>query len=119
MIVIGDPVLRDKWRDIKKYLTIQIQAYSFKGILVLEHDICKVYIAKRSQKFRIKSFLDWSHYDAKDLANALNLSKVDDYYAQMLDNPKSDPNIWPCQDLELKNKTYYAVRMGRASNMKV
>jgi len=119
MIVIGDPVLRDKWRNIKKYLTIQLHAHAFKGILVLEHDAGKIYIAKHSQKFRIKSFIDWCYYDVQDLAQAINISKIDDYYAQMLDDPKSDPNIWACKDLELKIKTYYAVRIGRASNIKV
>ena len=73
----------------------------------------EVYIAKKSQKFRLKGWIDWAWYTPKTIANALDNNTMEDYYKFMLNDSRSDPNFWKDPNFEVQLKTYYAARAGR------
>ena len=111
---IDDVWLYSKWQQILKHLAnSHTYAQVQHGLLIDKQFI----IAKRSSKFRLCSQLDWAHYRAKDLAQAMNQSTVDQYYEQQLTSLRSDPNIWNDLQKEMELKTFYAARAGRASKI--
>lgn len=110
-INIRDTKLRSKYNDIKRYATSTLSVVEYNGILTINKNI---YLAKNSIKFRLKSHLDWAWYTPQTLAQAIDSGTVDQYYEIMLNHVNSDPNIWKNTDFEMKLKTYYAVRVGRA-----
>ena len=109
---VKDFTLRSKFAKIRQHLQNDIIATEYNGILVLNKTI---YIAKNSVKFRIKSHLDWAWYTPQTLAQAINNDDIESYYEIMLQNVKSDPNVWKDIDFEISLKTYYAARANRAS----
>jgi len=109
---IDDDRYRWKFLAIKKHITTTITANEYHSYLAINKDI---YIAKKSNKFRLKSHLDWAWYTPKSLAQAIDNGTVDSYYEIMLSNVNSDPNVWKDSDFELELKTYYAARAGRAN----
>lgn len=71
------------------------------------------FISNKKPKMRMISRLDWVYYTPKDLARAIETDTVEQYYAQQLNDPNSDPNIWKDAIKEFELKTYYANRVGR------
>ena len=114
-IYIKDNILRHKYNQIKFHTTTDFQIAEFNGTLTLTKNTTRLYIAKNSIKFRIKSHLDWAWYTPKTLAQAIDNDTLDSYYEIMLTNINSDPNIWKDSDFELQLKSFYAARAGRAS----
>lgn len=106
----------NKWIKIRRHLTnpstVRFYDQSLATIATANN---KLYISKTSDKFRLKSHLDWAYYTPKTLAFAINNNDVDVYYEQQLKHQNSDPNIWKRWDEEMDLKSYYAARAGRAS----
>jgi len=111
---IQDTQLYWRFASIKKYLKINPIVREGNGYLEI-NNIC--YIAKNSNKMRLISHLDWCHYDAKDIADAINTGTLEEYYEQQLKDSQSDSNIWKDIDKEMELKTVYAVRSKRASKI--
>ena len=111
-VKINDDKFRWKFMSIKKHDTTTLLANEFHSVLAINKDI---YIAKNSNKFRLRSHLDWAWYTPLTLAQAIDSNTVDEYYEIMLNNINSDPNIWKDSDFEMELKSYYAARVGRAS----
>lgn len=111
-VKINDDKFRWKFMSIKKHATTTLLANEFHSVLAINKDI---YIAKNSNKFRLRSHLDWAWYTPLTLAQAIDSNTVDEYYEIMLNNINSDPNIWKDSDFEMELKSYYAARVGRAS----
>ena len=74
----------------------------------------KFIIIQKSNKFRLVSQIDLAYYTPKDLANAINTNTVEQYYEQMLNDKRSDPNKWKRLDEEMGIKSFYAARSHRA-----
>lgn len=110
--MITDQQLRWRWAAIKKHLTSSPAYYEINGILTVD-GVC--YIAKNSSKMRLKSHLDWVWYTPKTLAQAIDSGSLESYYEIMLNDVRSDPNVWKDHDFEMELKSYYAARVGRAS----
>jgi len=111
-VKIRDDKFRWKFMAIKKHCTTNVTANEFHSVLAINKDI---YIAKNSNKFRLRSHLDWAWYTPKTLAQAIDTGTVDSYYEIMLHNINSDPNVWKDHDFEMTLKSYYAARADRAS----
>jgi hypothetical protein len=109
---INDVNLYRRWNAIKKYLTTQVKFTEYSDMLLVEGNF---YIAKHSNKMRLKSHLDWAYYTPKTLANAIDNNCISSYYEIMLNDVNSDPNIWKDKNFELELKSFYAARIGRAS----
>jgi hypothetical protein len=92
-----------------------IEAYEHNFITIKLKKSITLYCAKNTDKFRLKSHLDWAYYTPKTLALAINNLDVDVYYERQLKHQQSDPNIWKRWDEEQDLKSYYAAREGRAS----
>ncbi len=107
---IQDQQLYWRWAAIKKHITQPQSVSEYQGILTINK---KIYIAKNSAKFRLKSNLDWAYYTPKTLAAALDNNTVDQYYEFMLQDHRSDSNDWKDHDLEMELKAFYAARAGR------
>lgn len=112
--IIRDKQLYFRWSAIKKYLITQPTINEYNGILKI-NDVC--YIAKNSPKMRLKSHLDWAWYTPKTLAQAIDSNTIDSYYEIMLNDVRSDPNQWKDHDFEMELKSFYAQRVGRASQI--
>lgn len=112
---IADKQLYFRWFSIKKYLTTDPKIYEGFGTLSIMVGNEKIFIAKNSQKFRLKSHLDWAYYTPKTLADAIDNDSIESYYEIMLKDVKSDPNDWKDKDFELELKSLYAARNKRAS----
>lgn len=110
--VIADQQLRWRWAAIKKYLTTSPVYNDMNGILTVNG---KFYLAKNSSKMRLKSHLDWVWYTPKTLAQAIDSDTVESYYEIMLNDIRTDPNVWKDIDFEMELKSHYAARAGRAS----
>jgi hypothetical protein len=115
LMSIYDQNLVIKWLRIKRYTSKAITAYEAFGILTVDTDQGKIYIAKNSNKMRIKSHLDWVYYEPKSMAYAIDNDLIDVYYEIMLKDLNSDPNQWKDWDFEQYVKSFYAHRHGRAS----
>ena len=111
---IDDFKLYCRWKPISKHLTISPRYSESSGMLDVNNQF---YIAKNSNKMRLKTHLDWCYYDAQDLAQAMNNNTVEQYYEQQLLDSRSDPNQWKDTDKEMDLKTHYAARVGRASKI--
>jgi hypothetical protein len=110
--MIQDQQLYWRWKPIEKHLTKPAKYSEIKGLLEINNQF---YIAKKSSKMRLKSHLDWAWYTPKTLAQAIDTDSVEAYYEYMLNDGRSDPNLWKDKDVELELKSYYAERAGRAS----
>lgn len=110
----NDVKLFRKWKAIEKHLVTSPNYNEYTGILCIHTASHTVYVAKNSDKMRLKSHLDWVHYRAKELALAIDLDMVDAYYEIMFKDPQSDPNQWRDSDFEMMLKSFYATRAGRA-----
>lgn len=111
-VKINDNRFRWKFMNIKKYITTNITACEYHSVLAINEDI---YIAKKTNKFRLRSHLDWAWYTPQTLAQAIDNNNVAEYYEVMLNNVNSDPNIWKDKDFEMDLKSFYAARAGRAN----
>jgi hypothetical protein len=111
-VKIHDDMFRWKFMAIKKYVTSNLVASEYHSVLAINKDI---YIAKKSNKFRLRSHLDWAWYTPQTLAQAIDNNHVEEYYEIMLNNINSDPNVWKDTDFEMELKSYYAARAGRAN----
>jgi hypothetical protein len=109
---INDKQLYFRWVAIKKHLTTQPDIAEYKGILAINDNY---YIAKNSSKMRIRSHLDWCWYTPKTLAQAIDSGTVESYYELMLNDVRSDPNLWKDRNFEMELKSLYAYRAGRAT----
>jgi hypothetical protein len=109
---IKDHKLWTRWVAIKKYLSTTPNVVERNGYLEING---LLYIAKNSSKMRLISHLDWCHYTPKTLAQAIDKNNIENYYETMLNDSRSDPNIWKDTDKEMKLKSYYASRLGRVS----
>jgi len=112
--IIHDKQLYRRWYAIKLnlYKVPLPTIIEYNGLLKINSNI---YIAKHKSKMRLKSHIDWCWYTPKTLADAIDNNIVEEYYEIMLKDMRSDPNLWKDKDLEMEIKTYYAVRVGRAS----
>jgi hypothetical protein len=104
-----------KWHRIRKHLTTTHTRFYDQSLTTLVTPNSKIYISKTSDKFRLKSYLDWAYYTPKTLAAALDNDDLELYYQVQLGHKKSDPNIWKRWNEEQDLKSYYAARAGRAS----
>lgn len=111
-VFINDQKLYWHWLAISKHLTTQPNVIERNHYLQINDNI---YIAKNSSKMRLKSHLDWCWYTAKTLAQAIDTNTVEEYYEVMLEDCRSDPNLWRDKDVELELKSFYAARANRAS----
>ena len=104
------------WIRIRRHLNAPQRITFSEGRLATIHTSSNtIYISKSTNKFRLKSHLDWAHYTPKTLAHAINNDDVDVYYERQLKDSNSTPNIWKRKDEEQELKSYYAARDGRAS----
>lgn len=110
--IIRDKQLYFRWAPIKRYLTSSVVLKEHGGIISVDGNI---YIAKNSSKFRLKSHLDWAWYTPKTIAQAIDNNTIEQYYEIMLNDVRSDPNIWSDHDFEMTLKAFYAARVGRSS----
>jgi hypothetical protein len=111
--MIYDQLLQQRWLRIRRHIKNPCSAdEGFRGILCIGND---VYVAKKSMKFRLRSHLDWAYYTPKTLAQAIDTNTVEQYYEIMLNDVRSDPNLWKDTDFEHELKAIYAERAGRAS----
>tara|TARA_R110000772_G_scaffold205144_4_gene315394 strand:- start:2727 stop:3068 length:342 start_codon:yes stop_codon:yes gene_type:complete len=106
----------NKWIKIRRHLTnpSSVRFYD-NSLATVWTSNNTMYISKTSDKFRLKSHLDWAYYTPKTLALAIDNLDVDVYYQRQLNHQNSDPNIWKRWDEEQDLKFYYAARAGRAS----
>ena len=109
--VIVDNQLRNKWASIKRHLKTNPNIRECYGLLKVNEFF---FIAKNNRKMRLESHLDWTFYEPKTLAQAIDANTVESYYEIMLNDIRSDPNIWKDRDLEMELKSYYAARKNRA-----
>lgn len=106
----------NKWVRIRRHLTkTPPTLHDNKGLAAIHTNKSIIYISKTSDKFRIKSYLDWAYYTPKTLAAAIDNDDLEVYYTHQLNHQKSDPNIWKRWSEEQDLKFYYAARAGRAS----
>jgi len=111
---IYDQKLLRIWLGIRRHLTTNVTVYESNGLLSMDTASQRIYIAKNSQKMRLKSHLDWVYYTPKNLAQAIDLDLVDAYYELMFNDPNSTDNQWQDGNFEQYLKTFYAARAGRA-----
>ena len=111
-IYIKDHKYRAIYNAIKFHATTKFSVVEFHSVLTINKHI---YLAKNSNKFRLRSHLDWAWYTPKTLAYAIDTDTVESYYEVMLTHCNSDPNIWKDTDFEMELKSFYAARVGRAS----
>ena len=104
-----------KWLVIRRYLTTNHTRFYDNSLATIVTPHSKIYISKTSNKFRLKSYLDWAYYTPKTLAQAIDNDDLEVYYTVQLNHQSSDPNIWKRWDEEQDLKSYYAARAGRAS----
>lgn len=109
---IGDIKLWSRWAAISKHLTTTPTIIERTGYLEINR-MC--YISKNSSKMRLKSHLDWCHYTPKTLAQAIDSNDIESYYEIMLNDVRTDPNVWKDVDFEMELKSHYAARVGRAN----
>jgi hypothetical protein len=109
---IQDRQLWYRWQAIERHLVSIPTVIEGYGMLDINNHY---YIVKNSSKMRLKSHLDWVWYTPKTLADAIDNNTVEAYYEIMLEDVRSDPNVWKDRNFELEMKSYYAARMGRAS----
>lgn len=64
-------------------------------------------IAKKKTLFRPLGILDWAYYTPKTLAEAFDLGQVEEYYYEMLQDPRSPTNEWKDKEKEKRMKAYY------------
>ena len=112
---INDIILYSKWKAIRSHLTSNPNISEFRGVLDISFGNQTIYIAKNSQKMRLKSHLDWAYYTPSTLAQAIDNNSVESYYEIMLNDIRSDPNQWKDTDFEMELKSFYAARVKRAS----
>jgi hypothetical protein len=111
---IHDQPLRWRWQAIDRYLTGVPDVTEYRGMLEINQ---KFYICKNSSKMRLKSHLDWCWYTPQTLAQAIDAGTVSEYYEIMLNDVRSDPNLWNDRDIEMELKSFYAARAGRCSEL--
>lgn len=109
-ITITDQQLRWRWQSIQPHLVTTPNVVEYNGILAINKNF---YIAKHSAKMRLRSQLDWVYYTPRTLAQAIDNNTVDQYYEFMMQDSRSDPNLWNDRDFEMQLKTFYAARAGR------
>lgn len=111
-VFIHDFKLWTRWAAIKKYLITTPKIVERNGYLEI-NGIC--YVSKNSSKMRLIGQLDWCYYTPKTFAQAIDSNTIESYYEIMLNDIRSDPNVWKDKDFEMELKSYYAARAGRAS----
>lgn len=111
-LYIRDQKLWGRWNAIKKHLTTTPSVVERNGYLEINN---LFYLAKNSSKMRLISHIDWCYYTSKTLAQAIDTNTIESYYETMLKDSRSDPNVWKDTDKEMKLKTYYAFKKGRAN----
>jgi hypothetical protein len=110
--VIRDQQLRWRWQAINQHLARVPDVIEYRGMLMINDQF---YICKNSSKMRLKSHLDWVHYTPRTLAQAIDQQQVPVYYEFMMQDHRSDPNVWNDRDFEMQLKSFYAARAGRCS----
>jgi hypothetical protein len=112
---ISDQKLWFRWNAIEKHLTSKPDIDDQNDMLTIRSNNKVFFLAKNSQKMRLKSHLDWCYYTPLTLAQAIDNDQVEAYYEFMLSHPQSDPNDWKDSQYELDLKSFYAARAKRAS----
>ena len=69
-------------------------------------------IAKNKTRFRPVGILDWAHFTMAGLRNAIQNESLNDYYLEMLEDPRSPSNCWKDKEFEALKKEQYANRLG-------
>ena len=105
---IADIRLYTRWKSIKKHMKPLTgwRLDIYRGMLKVGDHLL---LAKKTQKFKPLSRLDWAMYKPKDLANALETDTVLDYYDSVLDYNHD----WRDTGKEKVLKTHYANRANR------
>lgn len=109
--------LSNRWGQLRPHITVNIKQWTNNGYLIIERLKTRIFLTQNTTKFRIKSRLDWVHYDPIDLANAINNNDIEYYYYMQLGDPNSYPNDWKRIQEEHDLKTYYANRVGRNTDL--
>jgi len=71
-------------------------------------------IAKTKTSFRPVGILDWAHYTKGGICVAIQNDVLQQYYEEMLKDPRSPSNVWRDKDKEQHLKKYYEDRSGEA-----
>jgi len=111
---IQDKQLYFRWANIYKHLSGFFHLEQQHGMLLVNDEF---YIAKSATVMRLKSHLDWVHYDPQDLAQAMLKAQVPAYYEQQMSDPESPGDHWRDKAKEQDLKVHYAVRAGRATEI--
>lgn len=108
-----NPRLAQIWQQLDHMITTSYGSQITNGMLRINKNDLVIFIAQHKQMFRIKSRLDWVHYEPQDLATNINNDTIEYYYFIQLNDPQSYPNDWARIQEEYDMKTYYANRVGR------
>ena len=65
-------------------------------------------LAKNKTRFRPLGILDWAHFTMAGIRVAIQHDVLQEYYEEMLKDPRSPSNEWKDKGLELHLKEYYA-----------
>ena len=84
--------LRMIWGQIRPHLTVKVNITEQKGMIRVERNNHIIFLAQKKTIFRIKSRLDWVHYEFKALATNINNDTIEHYYFTQLNDPNSYPN---------------------------
>lgn len=106
-----------RWGQLRPHLTVKIEQRIQDGFLRIQRKQIVIYLTQNSTKFRIKSRLDWVHYDPQDLAKHINNDTIEHYYYTQRGDKDSYPNDWKRLQEEQDLKTYYANRVGRQTDV--
>ena len=119
--------LSNRWGKIRPHITVKIDQRIQDGFLRIQRKQLLggnvpnlypiIYLTQNTTKFRIKSRLDWVHYDPIDLAKHINNNTIDYYYYTQRGDQQSYPNDWKRLQEEYDLKTYYANRVGRQTDI--
>lgn len=109
--------LSNRWGQLRPHITVKIDQRIQSGFLRIERNKIVIYLTQNSTKFRIKSRLDWVHYDPQDLATHINNDTIEYYYYTQRGDQQSYPNDWKRLQEEYNLKTYYANRVGRQTDI--
>ena len=109
--------LSNRWGKIRPHITVNIKQWTNNGYLIIERLKTRIFLTQNTTKFRIKSRLDWVHYDPIDLAKHINNNTIDYYYYTQRGDQQSYPNDWKRIQEEYDLKTYYANRVGRPTDI--
>ena len=69
-------------------------------------------IARNKTRFRPLGILDWAHFTMAGLRVAIQYDVLDEYYLEMLKDPRSPSNTWKNTEKENRLKEKYSHSLG-------